>query len=152
MNKNALARHSGSADWVKAELKKYTQVTDPKQLAKIRLYIGIGKLAESFKTFFVPIGVAAPEELWASQTNPYVEWAELYHIKIQARKDWQIFDCPVCGHEIMLRTQHDIGTEIKPIPATGECEYCKTKFPNQTVRKPQLGRRNSEYNSTAIIT
>jgi len=151
MNKNTLARHSGSAEWVKEELKKFTQVNDPPQLKKIRLYIGVSKLTESFKTFFVPTGVAAPEEVWASNTTPYCEWAQLYHIKIQDRNDWQLFDCPICGHEIMLRTQHDIGTEIKPVPPTGECEYCKTKFPNQTVRKPQLGRRNGEYIATTTI-
>ena len=151
MNKNTLARHSGSADWVKEELKKLTQVTEPKQLEKIRLYIGISKLTESFKTFFVPTGVVAPEEVWASQTNPHCEWAELYHIKILDRNDWQLFDCPVCGHEIMLRTQHDIGAEIKPILPSGECEFCKTKFPNQTVRKPQLGKRNAEYKVTTTI-
>jgi hypothetical protein len=152
MNKENLARHSGSAEWVKEELKKFTQVTDPKQVEKIRLYIGMGKLTESFKTFFVPIGVAIPEEVWASQTNPHCEWAEMYHIKIRDRNGWQLFDCPVCGHEVMLRTQYDIGTEIKPIPPTGECEYCKTKFPNQTIRKPQLGKRNAEYKATTTIT
>ena len=151
MNKNTLARHSGSAEWVKEELKKFIQVTDPKQVEKIRLYVGISKLAESFKTFFVPTGVAAPEEVWASQSNPHLEWAEVYQIKIRSRNDWQLFDCPVCGHEIMLRTQHDIGTEIKPIPLNGECDYCKTKFPNQTVRKPQLGKRNAEYKATTTI-
>jgi hypothetical protein len=151
MNNNILAHHSGSADWVKAELQKLTQVTDPKQVEKIRLYMGISKLAESFKTFFVPTGVASPEEVWASQTNPRCEWAEIYHIKIRDRNDWQLFDCPVCGHEIMLRTQHEIGTEIKLIPPSGECEYCKTKFPNQTIRKPQLGKRNAEYKATTTI-
>jgi hypothetical protein len=151
MNKNTLARHSGSSQLVKEELKKYTQATDPKQVEKIRLYIGISKLTESFKTFFVPTEVAAPEEVWASQTNPHLEWSEVYHIKILDRNDWQLFDCPVCGHEIMLRTQHDIGTEIKPIPPSGECDYCKTKFPNQTVRKPQLGKRNAEYKATTTI-
>jgi len=152
MNKNTLTRHSCSADWVKAELKKFTQVNDPRQVQKIKLYMGVGKLTESFKTFFVPTGVAAPEEVWASQTNPHCEWAEMYHVKILNRNDWQLFDCPVCGHEIMLRTQHDIVTEIKQIPPTGDCEYCKTKFPKQTVRKPQFGRRNAEYNTTATIT
>jgi hypothetical protein len=151
MNKNTLARHSCSAEWVKEELTKFMQVTDPKQVEKIRLYMGIGKLTESFKTFFVPTGVAAPEEVWASQTNPHLEWSEVYHIKIRDRNDWQLFDCPVCGHEIMLRTQHDIGTEIKPIPPNGECDYCKTKFPNQTVRKPHLGKRNAEYKATRTI-
>ena len=151
MNKNTLARYSCSAEWVKEELKKFTQVTDPKQVEKIRLYIGISKLTESFKTFFVLTGVSAPEEVWASQTNPHCEWADAYHIKIRDRNDWQLFDCPVCGHEIMLRTQHDIGTEIKPISPSGECEYCKTKFPNQTVRKPHLGQRNAEYKATTTI-
>jgi hypothetical protein len=152
MNKNTVARHSGSSQWVKDELKKFTQVADPKQVEKIRLYIGISKQTESFKTFFVPTGIAAPEAVWASQSNPHLEWSEVYEIKIRDRNDWQLFDCPVCGHEIMLRTQHDIGTEIKSIPSTGECEYCKTKFPNQTVRKPQLGRRNALYKSTTTIT
>ena len=151
MNKNTLARHSGSAEWVKEELRKFTQITDPKLVEKIRLYIGINKLAESFKTFFVPTGVAAPKEVWASQTNPHLEWAEVHHIKINDRNDWKLFDCPVCGHEIMLRTQHNIGMEIKPISPSGECDYCKTKFPNQTVRKPTLGKRNSEYETTTTI-
>ena len=152
MNKNTLTRHSCSADWVKAELKKFTQVSDPKQVEKIKLYMGISKLTESFKTFFVATGVASPEEVWASQTNPHCEWAEMYHIKILNRNDWQLFDCPVCGHEIMLRTQHDIGTEINSIPPTGECEYCKTKFPNPTIRKPQFGRRNAQYKATITLT
>jgi transcription elongation factor Elf1 len=151
MNKNTFAPQSGSAKWVKEELKKFTRVTDPKQVAKIRLYIGLSKLTESFKTFFVPTGIAAPEEVWASQTNPHFEWSEVYHIKIQNRNDWQLFDCPVCGHEIMLRTHHDIGTEIKTIPPYGECDYCKTKYPNQTIRKPQLGKRNAEYKATTDI-
>jgi hypothetical protein len=151
MNKNNLARQSGSSQWVKDELKKLTQITDPKQVEKIRLYIGISKLTESFKTFFVPKGVAAPEEVWASQSNPHLEWSEVYQIKIRNRNDWQLFDCPVCGHEIMLRTQFDTETEIKPIPPSGECDYCKTKFPNQTVRKPQPGRRNAEYKTTTAI-
>ena len=152
MNKNTLANHSGSSQWVKDELKKFTQVIDPKKVEQIRLYVGKSKLTESFKTFFVPTGVAAPQEVWASQTNPHLEWSEVFEIKIQDRNDWQIFDCPVCGHEIMLRSQHDIGTEIKPIPASGDCDYCKTKFPNQTIRKPQLGKRNAEYNATTTIT
>ena len=151
MNKNAIARHSGSADWVKEELKKFTQITDPKQVEKIRLYMGPGRLTKSFKSFFVPTGVDAPEEIWASQTSPRCEWAELFHIKIGERKDWQLFDCPVCGHEIMLRTRHNLASEIGPISPSGECEYCKAKFPNQTVRKPQLGRRNAEYNATTTI-
>ncbi len=152
MNKNTVARHSGSAEWVKAELKKFTPIIDPKQVEKIRLYIGVGKQADSFKTFFVPTGVAAPEEVWASQTNPHLEWSEVFHIKILDRNDWELFECPVCGHEIMLRTQHDIGTEIKQIPPSGECDYCKTKFPNPTVRKPRVGIRNAEYKATTTIT
>jgi hypothetical protein len=48
--------------WVKEELQKFTQVTGPKQVKKIRLYMGISKLAETFKTFFVPTGVAAPKK------------------------------------------------------------------------------------------
>jgi predicted RNA-binding Zn-ribbon protein involved in translation (DUF1610 family) len=152
MNKNTVVRHSGSSQLVKDELKKFTQVTDPRQIEKIKLFIGISKLTESFKTFYVPTGMTLPPEVWASKTNPRLEWAEIYNIKILERNDWQVFDCPVCGHEIMLRTQHDLGTEIKMIPASGDCDHCKTKFPNQTVRKPQLGRRNNEYKAiTAII-
>ncbi len=151
MNKNTVTRHSGSSQWVKDELQKFTQVTDPKQVEKIKLYMGINKQTDSFKTFFVPTGVNAPQEVWASQTNPHLEWSEVFHIKIQDRNDWEIFDCPVCGHEIMLRTQHDIGTEIKPIPPSGDCEYCKTKFPNPMVRRPQLGKRNAEYKATTTI-
>ena len=151
MNKNTLSRHSGSSQRVKEELKKFTRVTDPRQVERIKLYIGMSKFTESFKTFFVPAGIAAPEEVWASQTNPHLEWSEVYQIKIRDRNDWQLFDCPVCGHEIMLRTQYDIGTEIKSISPSGECDYCKTKFPNQTVRKPQLGKRNPEYKATTTI-
>lgn len=152
MNKNTLTRQSGSSQRVKDELKKFTQVTDPKQMEKIKLYIGPSKLTESFKTFFVPAGITAPTEVWASQTNPHLEWSEVYHIKIQDRNDWQLFDCPTCGHEIMLRTQCEMGTETKPIPSSGECDYCKTTFPNQTVRKPQLGKRNNQYKATTTIT
>ena len=67
MNKNTLVRHSGSSQLVKDELKKFTQVTDPKQVEKIKLFIGISKLTESFKTFYVPTGMALPQEVWARQ-------------------------------------------------------------------------------------
>jgi hypothetical protein len=48
MNKNILARHSGSADWVKAELKKLTQVTDPKQSGKNKTVYGDKQTCRKF--------------------------------------------------------------------------------------------------------
>jgi hypothetical protein len=151
MGKNIVTRQSGSSQLVKEELKKFTEITDTEQVEKIKLYIGVSKLADSFKTFFIPKGVATPEEVWASQSNPHPDWSEVFHIKILNRNDWQLFECPVCAHEIMLRTKHETGNEIRSIPATGECDYCKTKFPNPMVRTPQLGRRNHQYEATNTI-
>jgi hypothetical protein len=62
VNKNTLTRQQRSAGWIKEGLKKFTQITDPKQVEEIRLYIGISKLTESFKTVFVPTGVATPKK------------------------------------------------------------------------------------------
>jgi hypothetical protein len=152
MNNSTITRHSGSSQRVTNELKKFTQVTDPKQVEKIKLYIGPSKLVESFKTFFIPPEHDCPEEVWASQSNPHFVWSDVFQIKVLDRNDWQVFDCPVCGHETMLRTQYTTAVDAKPIPPTGECDYCETKFPNPMVRKPQLGRRNAIYQATTTIT